>query len=175
MGGGARASSSVIDSKYLISVRKPTNENTIVEYRYIKKMGGYTSGESELANDIFLIQTYDNRGLERIQSMLFIDYYAEACGVNGGGIYIFNDGEKLIEAMKVATVVDGGSFWFEDGLIFLDDKDGEKGVVIYERKHGQEIDEETQWMKTNINRLNLKWKNGAFSPDVSEIVFDEVD
>ena len=34
-----------------------------------------------------------------MESVLYIDYYAEACGVDGGGIYIFNDGEKLIEAM----------------------------------------------------------------------------
>ena len=107
--------------------------------------------------------------------MIFIDYYAEACGVDGGGIYIFNDGEKLITAMDVSSLVEGGSFWFSEELTFPNDKEGEKGVVIYEREHGQEIDEDTQWMKTNINRLNLKWENGVFSPNVSELDFDKVD
>jgi hypothetical protein len=171
----ARAYATVNDSKYVITVRRTEDERTAVEYRCIKKSGGYLSGEADLSTYSFLVKADGNRGLEGIESMLFIDYYAEACGVDGGGVYIFNDGEKLIKAMKVSSLVDGGSFWFNEELTFPDDKGGEKGLVIYEREHGQEMDEETQWMKTNINRLNLMWIDGAFSPDVSKIDFDKVD
>ncbi|MFT6922874.1 MAG: cytochrome c2 [Crocinitomicaceae bacterium] len=171
----ARDYAEVNDYKYVISVRRSEDERTAVEYRFIKKSGGYLSGEADLSTYSFLVKADGNRGLEGIESMLFIDYYAEACGVDGGGIYIFNDGENLIKAMKISSLVDGGSFWFSEELTFPDDKGGEEGLVIYEREHGQEMDEETQWMKTNINRLNLKWENGAFSPDVSEIDFDKID
>ena len=75
--------------------------------------------------------------------------------------------------MDVSRVFDGGTFQFNEELTFPNDKDGEKGVVVYEHEHAQEIDEETQWMKTNINRPSLNWEIGAFRPNVSKLDFDK--
>ncbi|NRA10539.1 MAG: hypothetical protein HRT57_01130 [Crocinitomicaceae bacterium] len=73
---------------------------------------------------------------------------------------LFNDGEKLIEAISVSSVFDGGQFWFTEELTFPNDKGGE-------------VDEEPYWTKTEINRLNLKWTDGKFFPNVEELDFDQ--
>jgi hypothetical protein len=133
----------------------------------------FLSGELSLETSAFSLDVFDDRGVEGIDHILYVNYYAEACGVNGGGVYLFYDGEQLAEAMDISSVADGGVFWFSEDLIFPDDEKGEEGYIIYEREHGESMDENMLWDRTVSNRVYLKWENGQFTPDISELDFGD--
>ncbi len=161
------------DYQYLVSLKDNDEDRRFIQYRIKNKKGEYVSGETELLTGAFSIEAYDDRGIDGIKNMLFINYYAEACGVDGGGIYIFYDGLQLIKAIEVSSVVDGGVFWFNEEVTFPNEEDGQKGVIVYEREHGYVINEELNWTKAEINTLMLKWEDGKMTPDVNELDFDQ--
>lgn len=159
--------------RYLISMSKNESEEQFAHYRLLTENGEYKTGKTELFTGAFTVHVHNDRGVEGIESMLFIDYYAEACGVDGGGIYIFYDGNNLKEAISVSSVSDGGVFWFSEELTFPNDEDGRNGVIIYEREHGLPVEENTNWYRSVINTIDLRWEEGAFTPNIDELDFDD--
>ena len=105
--------------------------------------------------------------------MLCVNLYAEACGVDGGKIYLFNNGDRLIEAIRLSVVSDAGAFWYSETVIFPDDEEGWEGIVRYKREHGTPMDEEYNWTKSTIHTLNLVWENNQFTPNIQEFEFGE--
>jgi len=119
-------------------------------------------------NEPFYQHTYEGP-----DDMHCINLLAEACGVDGGEIYLFNEDGRLKPAITVSKVVDGGVFWFSENLTFPDDERTYIEDVYYERELGQSIDEELQITRAVIYNIVLKWEDGKFTPDVSEYNFDE--
>lgn len=142
-----------------------------VRARYSKN-GDYFGKECDLNTSAFQLEVSGNRGVEGIESMLVIDLFAEACGVDGGKIYLFNDGASLIEAMSCSEVADGGVFWFSESLRFPDEI-GWGNSIIYEREFGEAMDEELMWTKATVHNVTLEWRDGQFVPDISTFNFDE--
>lgn len=147
------------------------DEDLKVRARYLKN-GNYFGKECSLNTGAFQLEVSGNRGVEGVESILVIDLFAEACGVDGGKIYLFNDGECLIEAISCREVSDGGVFWFSETLRFPDEI-GWGTSIIYEREFGRPQDEAMMWTKSIVHTVALEWKDGQFVPDVSILDFGE--
>lgn len=150
---------------YLVSMRK-TEDKAYARYRYLKNDGNVLEGETELETWMFTAEVKDDPGLETIDDVLYISYFADACGVNGGGIYLFNDGEKLIEAIRLNSVSEAGLFWHHEKLIFPNDEEGVSGRIIFERESGQYMDEEMEWVEIQTTIFPLQWEDRKLIPEV---------
>lgn len=158
------------DGVYLVIVAGK-DEDLKVRARYLKN-GNYFGKECNLNTGAFQLEASGNRGVEGVESILVIDLFAEACGVDGGKIYLFNDGARLIEAISCREVSDGGVFWFSETLRFPDEI-GWGNSIIYEREFGEAVDEAMMWTKATVHNVTLEWKDGQFVPDVSTLDFSD--
>lgn len=156
--------------KYLVTVAS-RDDRYFVRARVLNSDNTYYGHESSLNTNAFYLEVFDNRGIEGIGNMLVINLFAEACGVDGGAIYLFNDGARLIDAIHLASVSDAGVFWYNESLTFPTDEDGFEGVIYYERNSGEYLDEELEITREVTNTAVLRWINGAFYPNVDEIDF----
>ncbi len=144
-----------------------------VRSRAIRADGEFYGHESKLNTDRFYIEAFGNKGVKGVDNMLRINLFSEACGVDGGEIYLFNTGNRLVEAANLSSVVDGSAFWFNESLTFPDDKRGYRDAVIYEREFGESMDESIDWTKTIIHRVVLKWEGDHFTPNLETFDFEE--
>ncbi|MDG1331721.1 MAG: SH3 domain-containing protein [Crocinitomicaceae bacterium] len=146
-----------------------------VRTRMIRADGEYYGHESDLNTNSFFIAASNNRGLDGVDNIFSINLFAEACGVDGGKTYLFDTGERLVEALQLSSVADGGAFWFDESVAFPDDEEGYHEAVVYKREFGESMDEDMNWMKTTIHTLVLKWENDHFAPNIEEFEFGEDD
>lgn len=147
-------------------------ENGRVEYRLVRANQSYLEGTVPARTYAFGIQTYDDRGLEGVQSMLQIHFHAEACGVNGGSVYIFHVDDNLLPIADLSSVSEAGLFWFSEHLIFPTDEQGEPGVVFYFREHGEYLDEEMNWEELKITKRRITWYSDHFEPSIDILQAD---
>lgn len=155
---------------YLVITAGPEDDQKF-RVRYLKE-GDFYGKEGDLYTGAFQIAVTGGKGVDGIEGILTIELIAEACGVDGGQTYIFNDGEKLYNAIHCSSVGDGGVFWFGEELEFPEER-GWGDHITYEREYGESMDEELNHSRAVVNTLVLQWKDGALYPDISEIDFDE--
>jgi hypothetical protein len=144
-----------------------------VRSRVLKANGDYYGHESSLNTNSFYLEVFDDRGIKGIDNMLRINLFAEACGIDGGEIYLFNKGDKLVEAIQLSSVSDGGVFWFRETITFPDDENNYGDAVFYERELGHYLDDDMQITRSVSHELELQWEDGKFSPNIREIEFAE--
>lgn len=167
------------DITYLVTIAgyKDSEDVEYIKYkvraRVVQSNGEYYGHETRINTNSFYIKALDDRGLDGIQNMLVIHLFAEACGVDGGDIYLFNNGERLYTGISLSRVSDAGAFWYHETIIFPKDEGGSEGIVQYERELGTFMDEEMDWTKATIHRLNLHWVDGQLTPNVDEFDFEE--
>ncbi len=174
LGGLIALDSKRIDKKtYLVIYAGGAEEyNLKARCRVLNSDGEYYGKEINLNTSLFYIDVHGSKGLDGIENMLTINLMAEACGVDGGITYLFDNGERLIRAIHAASVGDGG-FWFEEQLIFPEDKDGHEGIVRYTREVGEPMNDEMTWTRSVQHEVILTLENEKFSPDVSELDFGD--
>lgn len=143
--------------------------------RVLRGDGSYYGHETQLNTGTFYVELTNGRGLEGVEHILCINLVAEACGVDGGEVYLFDDGTTLRDGFSVSNVVEGGVFWFGENLFFPDDEDNyvSENTVLYQREYGEYLDEELDMSRSVIHRVVLHWQDGKFTPDISEMEFDE--
>lgn len=168
------------DAVYLVTmagVNRRDDDFEYIDYKVRTRVLGptyeYYGHESKLNTDVFYIEATGNRGIEGIGHIFVINLYAEACGVDDGQIYLFNDGLRLIEALRLSVVSEAGAFWYSETVIFPEDEGGWDGVVQYKREYGEPKDEDYNWTKAVVHTLNLKWENDHFTPNIQEFEFGE--
>ncbi len=151
------------NSKFLFTYKKDQDRYSIIT-RHINEKSEITEAITQLTTNDFSIELYSNKGIDGIDNILFINYLAEACGVDGGGIYFFQLNDKLKKVFEISQVSDAGVYWLSEDLIFPEDKDGVKGKIVYQKELGNYKDETTNW--TEINKVNreLEWKDGEILP-----------
>ncbi|MDB3906095.1 SH3 domain-containing protein [Crocinitomicaceae bacterium] len=157
--------------KYMVIVAE-ANEESKFRVRYLKN-GEFYGKEGALYTYSFVLRVHDGRGVEGVESMLLLDFMAESCGADGGYTYLFNNGNRLINAIHCAEVGDGG-FWFSEKLTFPDER-GWGTHIGYEREVGQPMDGDHDWYQSKKDALTLEWKEDHFEPNVSEFDFGEED
>lgn len=143
-----------------------------VRCRVLSNNGEFHGKELELTTWSFTMQVYDDREMEGVKNMVRINMMAEACGMQGSDIYLFNDGEKLIKAIELNNVSEAGLFWYDEMIKFPDETYWGSNTCYYERELGEYINEELNISKAVTYGIPITWDNGAFSPNPKEIDFE---
>ncbi|MEP1489132.1 MAG: SH3 domain-containing protein [Algibacter sp.] len=150
---------------YLISLKK-SEKNLLLKTRVLENDMEYIENISQLLTARFSIKSNGNKGLDNIKSIFEINYLAESCGVNGGGIYLFYDGNELIKAIDYTQVADADAYWFVEEYIFPNDKGGRKGKILYKSEIGETKEYETEWIETKSTKRILEWKDNQVFPKI---------
>lgn len=137
-----------------------------VKTRVLEKGLDFKENISQLMTGEFSIKVNGNKGLENIKSIFEVDYLAESCGINGGGIYLFYDGKNLLKAMDYTRVADADLYCFIEDCIFSDEEDGIKGKIVYKREVRETKEFETEWTETKITRRILEWNGNEIFPKI---------
>ena len=150
-------SKEIDDSIYLVTLKKEKDE-TYISVRVVNGNNDYIENNSKLKTTTFTIKAYDNKGVDAIKNIIFIDYIAEACGVEGGGYYLFNNGTSLVKSIELSSISEAGLFWFKEDVVFPSDKGGQKGKIILKREGGEIIDEESNHTKVTLETKEFRWE-----------------
>jgi hypothetical protein len=142
----------------ILMIREPINDTVYKEIAF------------NLSNSSFGIEAFDDRGVKGIQNVLHINYYAEACGVDDGGVYFFYNGKELIKAFEYVSWGDADIAWHHEELIFPEDEMGMEGFVIFSQEHEELIDEDLRWYKSEGNSFNITWTGTDFKPNPREFL-----
>ena len=120
----------------------------------------------ELKTHDFSLEVYNNKGIDGIEHIIYVNYLAEACGIEGGGIYLFQINDVLKKVFSISQISDAGVYWLHEELIFPKDEKGVKGKIVYEKVIGNYIDESTNWLETHKISRELEWKEDAILPKI---------
>ncbi|WP_157983108.1 SH3 domain-containing protein [Psychroflexus aestuariivivens] len=148
---------------YLVSLKKD-GLKLFVKTRVLENGLDFKENISQLMTGEFSIKATGNKGLENIKSIFQIDYLAESCGVNGGGIYLFYDGNDIQKAIDYTQVADADLYWFFEDYIFPNEEDGIKGKIVYKSEVGETKDYETEWTESKTTRRILEWNGNEIIP-----------
>ncbi|MFL1897217.1 SH3 domain-containing protein [Aquimarina sp. 2-A2] len=151
---------------YLISLKKDGSK-LFLKTRVLKSEFEFKENVSQLFTGEFSIKATGNKGLENIKSIFEIKYFAESCGVDGGGIYLFYDGNELIKVIDYTQVADADLYWFIEEYIFPNDKGGIKGKIVYKSEIGETKEYETDWTESKATRRVLKWNGKEILPKIA--------
>lgn len=121
----------------------------------------------------FCLKLFDNRGVEGIENIIFVNYMPESGGANSGGFYLFYDGESLLKAIDVTSRGDIG-FWESENLIFPNDDKGKRDKIIYRKEKVEYEDDDDNWTKTLTITGELFWDGRKLVPD-SEILAKKIE
>lgn len=148
---------------YLVTLKKDGNK-TYLKTRVIEKGLQYVENISLLKTGEFSIKSLGNKGLDSLKDVFAIDYFSEACGVDGGGILLFYDGKSLIKAVDYKWVSDSDAYWIYEEYIFPEDEGGIKGKIVYKSKIGETKESKTEWVETMHTRRILEWNGREIIP-----------
>nr|WP_299388026.1 SH3 domain-containing protein [Allomuricauda sp.] len=132
--------------------------------------GDYAERKIPLSNTNFAIRILDNKGIPNLDGMLYIDYYSEACGTDGGGIYLFVQDNELVDMAALSNISDSGIYFHAEQFIFPSDLGGLPNKILFKKERGEIFDESTHWTKTTVEIRELSWVNGQLTPDFRQSV-----
>lgn len=141
---------------HLFGRSKEGNEDYLL-IRTLDDDGGFAEKSTRLANARFHLTDLGTKGLPEIEGILFVDYVAEACGVEGGGIYLFQQDGRLHQVARLSQVSDAGAYYLWEEFIFPDDEYGVVGKIRYKKEKGEYFDENANWKKTSVETKELIW------------------
>ncbi|WP_176829729.1 SH3 domain-containing protein [Tenacibaculum sp. MAR_2009_124] len=118
----------------------------------------YIEITDKLANSMFSLKTYSNKRLEAIKNMIYIDYMAEACGEEGGGVYFFNNGVSLIKAVEVSYVFNADVYWLKETITFPNEQGGSIGKIVFSREEGETFNNDILHEKKTIKTKEFIWE-----------------
>ncbi|MEM6630534.1 MAG: SH3 domain-containing protein [Bacteroidota bacterium] len=155
------------DAIFVIGLNKK-GEELAVEVRTIrqKDAGAYEELSVSLPTYSFELKGEAVKGIEGVNNALVVDFFAEACGVNSGGTYLFDTGEELIEAFSFIQASDAGVYSIEETLIFPNAPEGREGKILFTSKTQELLDEETNWISTKWIERELQWDGYKIVPDL---------
>lgn len=152
---------------YLVSFKRE-GDITFLKTRILDSKKGYIENISQLNSHTFSISAHGNKGLDDVLGIFEVDYMAEACGIDGGGIYLFFNGKDLLKAIDFSQVGDAGEYWYFEEYIFPSDENGISGKILYKREVGETREHETEWVETKLTQRMLEWKNNQVLPKIME-------
>ncbi len=169
VGGLLALDSKKVDNwTYLVQL-KLNEEKWFVVLRAVQENSSeYIETTHQLANSTFSVKTYSNKGVEGIKNIIYLDYMAEACGEEGGGVYFFNNGTSLLKAAEVSSVADGGLYWLHEDLIFPNDRKGKAGRIIFISEHGEVIEEDSNYKKETLVSKEFIWEGKELKLDIRQ-------
>lgn len=143
---------------HLFGRSKTGNEDHLL-IRTLKDKGNFTEKSIRLGNGQFYLSALGTKGLPNIDGILFVDYLAEACGAEGGGIYLFQQEGILHQVARLSQVSDAGVYYFWEQFIFPEDEHGVPGKIRYKKEMGENFHETAHWKKTSTETKIMVWNN----------------
>ena len=95
------------------------------------------------------------KGVPGLEGIMFIDYNAEACGVEGGGVYLFAHDGELTRVAALTLVSDAGVYYRSERFIFPTDVGGLPEKILLKKEQGEVFDESTHWTKTTVENKGI--------------------
>ena len=105
------------NSKYFFVYKKTGDKYSII-IRHINEKSELIENSSILKTYEFSFEVSANNEIKDLENILFVNYLAEACGLDGGGIFFFKTNTELKKVFEISQVSDAGIYWFEEKLIF---------------------------------------------------------
>jgi len=140
--------------------------------RVMDKNKNYYGHEVEISSSTISIEVDHNQGLTNVQDMCILSFHAEACGMIGGKAYLFNNGERLFEAIRSENMSEAGLFWFSENVEFMGADYWEDNIAYFSRENGEYMDDSMDWTQAVINKIRITWTGTEFTPDVSKLTFE---
>ena len=156
------------NTHFLITLKQKDDNYYAVTRVVRNNETAYTENDFLLNNEIFSVQAFPNKGLKNIDNIIFFNYLSEACGENGGGIYVFYSNNKLIKALDVVSISDAGVYWESEQLVFPLDEDGVTDKIVYKKEELEVVDEESKWSETKTTTAQLTWDGEKLTPDITK-------
>ncbi len=125
--------------------------------RTLKGDGSFTEKSTKLSSGQFHLTSLGTKGLPTIEGVVFVDYVAEACGIEGGGIYLFQQEGQLHQVARLSQVSEAGAYYLWEEFIFPEDEHGVVGKILYKKEVGEYFDEVANWKKTSLETKELVW------------------
>lgn len=141
-----------------------------VRCRVVPAMGEFYGHEFPITNEMFQLRVTKNKGVRGVKHIVEIDQTAEACGMEGGIIYLFDTGIRLKSVLSCSSVSDAGAFWLHERLLFPEDREySYDDGIVFEQEEGIYINDELGWTRSTINTLIIKWDGEELTPNVREL------
>ncbi len=139
--------------------RAKNNDEDYLLIRTLQEDRSFKEKSTRLHNGQFYLTDLGTKGLPNIEGALLVDYLAEACGAEGGGIYLFQQEGELHQVARISQVSDAGAYYFWEEFIFPEDAHGVAGKIRYKKEVGESYDENALWKKKSIETKELVWAN----------------
>ncbi len=152
--------------QFYFTYQKSEEQYSII-IRSLQKGGEINEATTLLQTNRFLIELHDDRGVNGVDSILYISYISESCGVDEGGIYYFQTNNELKKVFEVAEISDAGIYWFAESLIFPEDKNGVPNKIVYTKEREEYMNEEANWVEIHKTIRELEWKDGQILPKIT--------
>ena len=158
------------NNNYLVltNYRKSEDRKIFLRVRlHNTKLEEYVEKEYHLPHSSIEVHNSNNKGLTDITNILYIDYVAQACGMNGGGKYIFINDNDIIDEIDLYEVSEGRMLWKTEKIIFpIDDEKLDENSFKFEQEMSNVIDESTSWYKKTIIERQHRIVNGKITPKI---------
>ncbi len=154
------------DNQYFFAFSK-AGERSYLNVRHLDK-GKYAEQKIPLSHTNVSIHVLENKGIDEIDNILYVDYHSSAGGAEDGGIYFFVQGNQLHYIGELSQVSDSGSYFNSEKFIFPDDKNGIPGAILFKKDRGELLDEATEWVQTSTETRKLQWIEGRLIPNFRE-------
>lgn len=119
-----------------------------------------------LRQHLLSVELFDSKGLTEVDHLIFIHFYAQACGEEGGTTILMLKNDLINEIAQTINVSDAGVFGFKTNLIFPNDENGIAGKVIYTSELHTIYDEETEWESVTASRRVHEWTGTQIFPEI---------
>lgn len=130
--------------------------------------GKYVEQKIPLSHTNVTFHTIGNRGIPNLDGILYVDYIAESCNVEAGGIYLFAQNNELTKVAALSQISDAGVFYYSEEFIFPFDEGGIPTKIIFKKELNENLDETSRWIKTAMETRELSWLEGKLVPNYRE-------
>ena len=164
--GGLLANTAIMadGQQFLFNFKRAENQDYLLT-RAIQPNHEYVELITELSHLNISVEAMGDKGLSDIKNVIYLNYWSESCGMEGGGHYLFYDGKNLHDAMHLKHIGDGGIYYIIEELIFPDDTTGIDDRLIYTMESEKVIDEDTNWKIGKSMSREIEWKDGKIYPE----------
>ena len=147
---------------HLFGLASIADENYLL-IRTLKDEGKFQEKQLQLSHSTFFLKDIGVKGLPNLEGILLVDFVAEACGIEGGGVYLFQDAGSLHHVARLSQVADAGIYYFWEEFIFPTDEGGLPGKIRYKKEIGKYMDTAAHWKKTQTETKDFIWDNNALA------------
>ncbi|MFD2588392.1 SH3 domain-containing protein [Croceitalea marina] len=157
LGGLLALEKKTINSVVHLFGRAKMGDEDYLLIRSLQEDGSFEEKKTRLANTNFQLTQLGNKGLKDVQGILFVDYVADAHGVEGGGIYLFQQENTLHQVARVSQRADGSAYYFKEQLIFPEDTNGLDNKIRYKKEIGKNFDGISRWLEKSLETKEMVW------------------